>query len=226
MGRDSRAMAIAEVARLEEAQAKWEAEVVAAVAEGESIRARMGSEVLDDPALAEGMAAALSATSSAAEVARSAASAAGPRVYAAKVAVLELDAAAFDRQAARARADLEAHEARTAELLGLLAEHEGEYAPATELSQIDPHALYVKPMKSQSLKSAVRLAELRAKVLRMVIRGEDPRPTVDECKSIQNGSVYGVPNGEFWPESIALKGGLLPFNAVGRGQVGLDDARV
>ncbi|MCO7238401.1 hypothetical protein NH339_04050 [Aeromicrobium sp. CnD17-E] len=165
----------------------------------------MGSAVVDDPSQAESYAEKIASLSYAVEVADAAAEAVAPKVLAARRHVLRLEADHYDDTAAAARAVLAKHQEKTNGLLQRLAAHEGEFAPAFEEQRSEftgEIRRLKKPMVSDRLTLPVKIAELRARSLRMLLAGEDPRPLVRSQASIQDGSVFGLPEREFWPDCL------------------------
>lgn len=214
--KNARDEAIAEVHRWEETVARWQAEEIAAQAEHGDITSRMGEEILEDPTRLDAISDALQQAERTAAAARSTAAAAEPKLLAARHAVLSIDAAELDKQAAAARVTLDAHDARTAELLAALAEHEGQFVHGSVvLQEVSAHATatrvtlpYSPASKSAELRLAAERLELRATVLRDVIAGVDPWARLNSMSSYVDGSVLGLAPSEYlsaavWgPESI------------------------
>lgn len=161
--------------------ARWEAEQSAAQAELESLQSRAGSEVLDDPDAAAGLARGMTELRDRIEIATKAVAAQRPRVVEAEAAWLLAEAELLEKPVAQARTALERHEARTAELLKVLAEHEGPFVPehlliveqARNFGPASGSFSYEVP-KSEILRDAVFAAERPVIVLREMAAGRDP----------------------------------------------------
>lgn len=183
--------AVAVVREQEGVLARWSAERATAEAELEDLQTRIGDEVLADESAAEGLAGSMARLRDRIDIAGRAAEAAKPKVLAARRAAALLDAEAWDAEAARRRAVLAVHQARTDKLLAELEEHECKFV--TEQQWV--HALAAADSgggpetwsvpKSAEIVAAVKEAELKAAIIREVVAGGDPRSVTPD------GSVSG-----------------------------------
>jgi hypothetical protein len=170
--------------------ARWEADQAAAAAELESLQDRAGAEVLDNPDAARQLPKVLAELRDRIEIAGKAIAAQGPRVTAAESAYLMAEADVLDRVADAARRERDQHEARTAELLALLAEHEGPFVPERELvtqQHVAGTPLSRQLDKSELLQLEVVNAERPVEILRAMAEGRDPQPLVTEWAGKQGG---------------------------------------
>lgn len=178
------ATAAAETKLVREARetlAKWEAELRACEAAFADLQGRAGAEVLDDPEAADRIPRELTALRDRIDVAEKAIEAQRPRVRTAESAYLLAEAAALQPAVAVARANLEKHNARTAELLAQLESHEGKFVPELALTEeLRTRGMpYERELsKSEILQEAVDIAQRPILVLEAMARGEDPAAIV------------------------------------------------
>lgn len=155
--------------------------IVSAEAALEELDARSAAVVLDDPSSAVSLAVELAQRRDQLRLLRGAVSKQDERVAAAEREYLLAEAAVLEPAVARAQAVLDRHEARTAELLRLLEEHDGPYVPEIDLvlATWDPtpgvpsSVTYTAP-KSRALVEAVEAARLPIRILAVLADGGDP----------------------------------------------------
>lgn len=198
------------------AEREWASKVREAEAEADDLSRSMGGDVLDAPERATELATKLAAARASREVAEASRLAVAPRLVAARIAVLEHDAAAYEAEASAIRVELEAHQSKTTRLLAQLQRHEGEFVSveqhisaiqdlvsSTDSLFLDSRYSVQKRSKSSMIIERLQRTDLRARVLRMLIAGDDPRPEVSAVASMVDGKVFGVPASEFWPPAVA-----------------------
>lgn len=183
---DVRVGLVAEIDRWEGTVADWRRKLADAVAAEAAVQAGMGDTVLEDPARAESLASELAQARAAQEVAQRAINAAEPKVDATRRAVLEHDVDQLASAASKVRAKLEAHEAKTRELLQAVFDHEGE-GDFVRCGSVD-FALTSsnrrgygtfenassKPWKSDVLRTELKTLEIQEQMIRDVLDGVDP----------------------------------------------------
>lgn len=160
-----------------EVLARWEAERAAATAELASLQSRAGSEVLDDPNAASTLPRLMTQLRDRSDIARRAIEAQQPRVVEAERAYLLAEADQLEQIAATARATLEKHEARTAELLRALEKHEGPFVPKALLDDTVAIAGQERSWEhtpGETLRKAVESAERPVLALREMAAGRNP----------------------------------------------------
>lgn len=211
----TRAAALATVHELEKSLAHWEGELARHRADERTLRDRVGADALADSAAGEATLAELAQVQNRVAMAQSAIEAAGPKLHEARLAVLEIDAQAFDRVAEAAAKRLKRHQARTEELVAALRDHEGDFVPRVELEAMIAMLEHRLPAhestpKSWELQLDVDRGRLRATLLRDVIEGREPETRLTEMQSIQDGTVLGLTLPEMLPEAIFGPKAVVP----------------
>jgi len=217
--------ALKAVADAESVVTRWQNEVTQVEAEIEKLRASMGEAALEDEARADALPQQLRDLRDRLEVAQRAAAAAEPKLATARAAALEEAAREFDDDADRRRTILGKHDLKTARLLKELEEHEGSYVPRGDLQSVQslrasdtldwdesPSSnVVVKAPKSALLNRDVRLAELRAAMIRDVAVGLDPALRVEPIRDVTGGGkVYGLSTAELYPAAIYGPDAIVP----------------
>lgn len=183
--------------------ARLEADKAAAEAEFEALDARAGVEVLDAPDTAAGIANSMRELRDRIDIIGRAVEAQRPRVKDAESKYLQAEADALQIVADQARRALERHQARTAELLAQLKQHEGAFVPEHMLIQAQrdlrmtgvPDSWTV-PV-SANLQQALAEAELPVAILRAMAAGEDPTMLVNAWQQ-----VHGSDTGNLYPACV------------------------
>lgn len=161
--------ALAAVDSAEAIVARWSAEAATLRAERENLEANAGSQVIADETALVRVGEQIDGLRSRERVATSAASAASAQLADARRRALEVEANGEDQKADSADAVLARHQARTAELLRLLADHDqADYVPKTintDPVQRPGHEYPVRT-KGDRLAYAARLPRTRAAVIR------------------------------------------------------------
>lgn len=220
---DERAGLVAEIEHWDTQLATWRDRSQDAEEERDLIRSRIGDTVLEDPGKADELVDKLGRCEATIEVCTKAEEAALPKLDAARRAVLEFDAVVFDDLAEGAREKLIVHEARTAKILQMLIDHEGEgeFVPVGALDQ----AAYVgslpagmtgafvnqraKPWASWGLQAEVRRFEAQAQYLRDVVAGVDPEINLNQHRA-SDGAILGEPATDFYPRAAWGPEAIIP----------------
>ena len=210
-----RAGLVAEIEHWDTQLATWRDRSQDAEEERDLIRSRIGEAVLAEPGRADELVDKLGRCDATIEVCAKTEEAALPKLDAARRAVLEFDAAVFDDLAEGAREKLIVHEARTAKILQMLVDHEGEgeFVPVGALD----HAAYVgslpagmtgtfintqaKPWGSWGLQAEVTRFEAKAQYLRDVVAGIDPDINLNKHKA-SDGGILGELATDFYPRAV------------------------
>lgn len=216
----------------------WESKGADAAERAEVLREGVGAAVLDNPGAASEVSEQLRVLSVDADVAVQAVVAAEQRLQAARRAVVEFDCAELEQQAASVAERLRAHEARKVELLQALCDHEGgrgEFVHvgarefAAQMAGIPPGSVdgvfrneRAETWKSDTLKLELQKLTLMAEVGRDVLAGVDPRARLRRVASVQDSTVLGVDQSEFYPPSVWGPDAMIeaPASASSRNTVG------
>lgn len=216
-----REQALAEVEKHGATVGKWEAERLTAERELASLQARAGEEVLADETAAGRLTSSMGKLRDRIEIASRAVEAARPKLDAARSAVVFAEAADWDAEAEKRARVLEAHDARTAELLAQLKAHDRvEYGRVpdpdpSEWGNIGKQRAGVRSRHSE-LADLVEQARLTAWVLREVAEGRDPEPELARRASVVDGKIFGLSRQEYYPSTIWGPGAVLPVAAYQR----------
>lgn len=172
--------------------AKLQDDQAAAAAELDDLQACAGDLVVDEPAAAGRVARDLAELRDRVEIGGRAVDAQRSRVGTAEKAFLLAEAEAHRGPASSARRKLERHQARTEELLKLLAEHDGSYVPKAWLDSQLVAAGTPRVLESyvgDGLSDAVERAELPVLVLEEMAAGRAPEAH-ERLRGVDPTSVY------------------------------------
>lgn len=205
--------------------AQLEAEHAATSAELDSLQARAGEEVLDDPTAAPRLTRALGELRDRLEITSRAIEAQRPRVLTAERAYLATEAQRLREPVREIEERLAKHQRRTDELLALLADHEGQFVPKAELVRARPMSsattLVIRDdgtedddgpigLVSEEIKYELAIAGKRVWIVETLAAGQDPQPALQAEASIIDGYVLGLPIRELYPACVSGPDALVP----------------
>jgi hypothetical protein len=199
--------------------AQWEAELASAISELNAYRDQSGTAVLDDPASASRVAKQMQELRDRQEIAQRAVEAQRPRVVVAEAAYVAAEADVLEVALGKAREALTQHEAKTAELLKALEDHEGPFVPEIELIHAkrsgttimytDAPTSWTLP-KSAALHDQVRRLERQVAVLRELAGGRSPELLLQRWQS--ENVMVNLDRAEVCPPCVFGADALVPVD--------------
>lgn len=189
------------VADQEAVRADWEARLGAARSELADAESSSGGDLIDDPKSVSRVAKRMQTARDEIELGERALAEAGLRLENARRRVLEHDASEIDQQADRLQAELDKHDARTAELLADLQEHEGRFVPEVDWIEALRSAIRSgvandgapeewEIPKSRLKREQIMRLRLQADVVRDVAAGVDPSIRLRASSAVGDRSIY------------------------------------